>query len=243
MPVNRTAVVPNGIDPLRLVVGNRQNLRVGLGIQKHDVVLAIIGSLIRRKGHDVLIEALGQIGDIEPAIHLLVVGDGPERTKLKSMKSNLRVHFLGECADVGAILRDAVDILVVPSRQEAFGLVISEAGFFGIPAIGTDVGGIPEIVRAGETGLLTPPEDAAGLADAIVRLATNVELRRRMGEAARLHVKSHFLVFDAVRNIERNYEHLIFRRRSELSDVWNSARPYWRLVRCLAAETVRKVIT
>src|SRR6202000_943849 len=90
--------------------------------------------------------------------HLLVVGDGPQRSEFEALAAGLPVHFLGHRTDLGAILRDAVDFLVAPSRQEAFGRVIMEAAFAGRPAIGANVDGIPEAILDQATGILVPPE-------------------------------------------------------------------------------------
>lgn len=232
---SKVSVIPNGVDPVRLATGDRRTLRAELGIGAGDVVVAIVGSLIPRKGHDILLAALHQIDRTKSKIQVLVVGDGPDRAQLQIAAAGLPVHFLGVCNDVGAIFRDAVDIVVVPSRQEAFGLVIAEAALFGVPAIGARTGGIPDIIRADETGVLIPPGDAERLARAITQLATNASLRYNMGDAARQYVTANFSIEQTVRRLERSYDNTI---EHHAKDGWLRGvawRPYWRLARTLTS--------
>ena len=100
-------------------------------------------------------------------------------------------------------------IVVVPSRGEGFGMVALEAAERGRAAIVTDVGGLPEIVEDGATGLVVPPEDAAALAAAIVALARDHERVRRFGEAARARALSHFSAGAAADGVEAVYRRLL----------------------------------
>jgi glycosyltransferase involved in cell wall biosynthesis len=122
-----------------------------------------------------------------------------------------RVHFLGERPDPGAIYRDASDIAVLASRDEAFGLSPLEAAMLGVPAVGSRVGGIPEVVQEGVTGLLVPPEDPAALAAALRTLATDSDLRRRLGSAARARAFSRFTVEQNAAAFHSVYEELLAR--------------------------------
>ena len=162
MEAGRIAVVYNGFDADTLLRGDAKGLRAQFGIPADAVVGAVAGRLVHHKGHDILFQAM-KSGAVRP-FPLLIVGDGPDRAAYEKEATGLPVHFLGYRSDLGAILRDAADFLVAPSRQEAFGRVIVEAGFAGIPAIGTRVEGIPEAIEENVTGLLVPPEapDALG---------------------------------------------------------------------------------
>lgn len=184
MKPDRIAVVYNGFDFEALMRGDARGLRAELGIPPDAVVGVIAGSLIHRKGHDILFSAM-KTGAVRP-FPLLVVGDGPERAAYEKEAAGLPVHFLGHRNDLGAVLRDAADFLVAPSRQEAFGRVIIEAGCAGIPAIGTRVDGIPEAIQEGVTGLLVPPEMPTALGAAVTQLLDDEPLRRRMGLAAKI---------------------------------------------------------
>ena len=191
MDPDRIKVVPNGFDEKTLMQGNATALRSALNIPANAIVGVIAGSLIRRKGHDILFDAMKRMPPGRP-FHLLVMGDGPDRSVLEREAAGLPVHFLGRRTDPGAVLRDAADFLVAPSRQEAFGRVIMEAAFAGIPAIGTNVDGIPEAILDQATGILVPAEDPAALADALTRLVADDVTRKRMGQAAQARARQQF---------------------------------------------------
>jgi glycosyltransferase involved in cell wall biosynthesis len=126
-----------------------------------------------------------------PDVHLLVVGDGPERADLAARAAAAapgRVQFAGTLPGPDAALA-AADLLVLPSRTEGMPGVLIEAGLAGVAAVATDVGGVGQIVRDGETGVLVPPGDVAALADGVGRaLARGHEL----GAAARRRCLSEF---------------------------------------------------
>ncbi|MFZ1989575.1 MAG: glycosyltransferase family 4 protein [Alphaproteobacteria bacterium] len=201
---DRVDVVPNGFDFETLGAGDRKSLRAELGIPGDAVVAAIIGSLIHLKGHDILFNALRRMV-LPPNFHLLVLGDGPERARIESEAEGLPVHFLGYRSDVGAILRDNVDFIVVPSRAEAFGRVIIEAGAFGVPAIGTRVGGISEAIADNLTGLIVPPEAPGDLALAISRMIESRSLRTDLGAAAKVRATTFEINTSAARMLT-NYQ-------------------------------------
>jgi hypothetical protein len=191
MAPDRISVIHNGFDEAKLLQGRAENLRAELSIPPDSVVGAMAGSLLRLKGHDILFEAMRLLPEPPP---ILVIGDGPERKTLETLAAGLPVHFLGHRAELGAILRDAADFLVAPSRQEAFGRVIIEAAFAGIPAIGADIEGIPEAISDDVTGLLVPPESPKALAGAISHLIADQNLRTRLGQAARQRAKAQFSI-------------------------------------------------
>src|SRR5204863_7471061 len=129
-------------------------------------------------------------------ITLLVAGDGDERERVERRARELalpadRVRFLGFRRDVPRLLA-ASDFFVLPSRTEGLPLCLLEAMAQGLPAIATPVGGVPEVIEEGITGLLTPVEDPAALAEAIRRLAAEPALRARMGAAAQRRAAEEF---------------------------------------------------
>lgn len=161
-----------------------------------------VGSLVERKGVTHLVEAVRHLPP-GVAAHLTVVGDGPERARLEAQitRNGLadRVTLRGRVS--GAELRDAyagADVLVLPSivdargDTEGLGVVLLEAMAHGVPVIGSDLGGITDIIVDGETGVLVPPGDPAVLAAALSRLATDRALSMRLGEAGRQHVRALF---------------------------------------------------
>jgi glycosyltransferase involved in cell wall biosynthesis len=198
MPIERLRVVYNGVDPDRLEAGDATALRAQLGIDAEEIVSTVVGSLIDRKGHDVVLSAMGELQRSPRRHRLLIVGSGPERPALEARARELgidkTVHFLGERRDVGAILRDATDIAVSAARAEAFPLNVLEAAFCGRPVVASAIAPHAEAVIDGETGLLVPENDTLALVRAVERLAGDAELRRRYGEAAARRVREHFLV-------------------------------------------------
>jgi glycosyltransferase involved in cell wall biosynthesis len=164
--------------------------------------ILFVGRLVERKGVTHLIEAVRRLpSDVRP--HLTIIGDGPERASLEAQitRDGLggRMTVRGRVSE--AALRDAYaasDVLVLPSildargDTEGLGVVLMEALSYGVPVIGSDLGGITDIVRDGETGLLVPPGDPAALAAAVERLARDGGLRARLGEAGREYVATAF---------------------------------------------------
>ncbi len=150
--------------------------------------LLSLGRVVREKGFDLAIRALALL---PPATRLMLAGDGPALPALQTLAAELgvadRVDFRGwvHPDDVPALI-NAADIVLMPSRwREPFGLVAVQAGQMARPLVATRVGGLPEIVRDGETGLLVPPEDPAALAAAVRRLQADPALAARLGAAAR----------------------------------------------------------
>jgi glycosyltransferase involved in cell wall biosynthesis len=151
-------------------------------------ILLAVCRLEPQKGVDVAIEALTQV----PNARLVVLGEGPERTKLEALARDLgvRVSLPGRVPDVAAWLQRA-DVLVHPVRWEGFGLALLEAMLASLPVVATAVSSIPEIVTDGETGLLVPPDDPGALAGAINRV---LEDPGTFGERGYARARSEFSV-------------------------------------------------
>ena len=200
-------VIYNGIDVSRIAPSSK-DLRAVLGIPPGAVVVASAGSLIRRKGYDVLIRAFARIDAVAPP-HLLIAGGGEELAALESLAADLgvrdRVHFVGQTSDMASVYQ-AADVFALASRAEAFGLVFAEAGHFGLPVCATAVGGVPEVVLDGVTGLLVSPDDVVVLADALTRLVADEQLRRRLGDAGRERVRAVFSLQEMVRGFMALYD-------------------------------------
>jgi glycosyltransferase involved in cell wall biosynthesis len=157
--------------------------------------LVYVGRLTAIKGLRVLIEAFLEARKVNPHIKLTLVGDGPDRELLErlSAPADDRISFRGALsqAEVAEELRNA-DIFVLPSFAEGVPVVLMEAMASGLPVICTSVGGVPELVAQGESGLLVPPGDVHSLVDAIVELSTDASARQRMGMAGRNTVLADF---------------------------------------------------
>ncbi len=170
--------------------------------------LVCVGRLIPIKGHVVLLRALARARQEVPGIVLDVAGRGPLAPALARYARELgieeAVRFLGFVSPIEAAFEDAA-IVVVPSLGEGFGMVALEAMERGRPVIASAVGGLPEIVADGETGLVVPPADVGALADAIVALAGDLPRAAEMGAAGRVRALAEFTPERCVELIEGLY--------------------------------------
>ena len=207
VPADRLRVIYNGINSGRLdrTAGGFRN---SCNIPDGAIVITTAGSLIARKGHDLLLQAFHPIARDNPQIHLAIMGCGPEEIVLRQMSSDLgiadRVHFLGQVDNVSAIYAES-DIFALASRNDSFGLVLAEAGYFELPCVSTKVGGIPEVVEDNLTGLLVESENVPALSEALTLLIYNAPLRKRLGSAARIRVESVFSLEKMVGQFEELY--------------------------------------
>ncbi|WP_438027733.1 glycosyltransferase family 4 protein [Sorangium sp. So ce233] len=162
------------------------------------------------KGHDVLLRALARLRDRGVVVTVLIVGDGDERDRIHGLARELGIHgkearFLGFRKDVPDLLA-AADFFVLPSRDEGLPLAVLEAMARRLPVVVTPVGGVPEVVRNEQHGLLVPVDAPDALADAIERLARDPALGRRLGEAGHVRVRDDF----SFEKMTRKYEQLYF---------------------------------
>lgn len=189
-PMDRLVLVENGTDC--------DALRPDLPAQRAGPVrIGIVGQVMERKGHDILVEALGALVARGRNVQLVIVGErkGAFADTLKARIDHLglasRVTWTGVIEDKPSIYRQ-FDILAVPSRSDAFPNVAIEAGAAGLPVVGSRAGGLESAVVDGETGLLVAPGAAGPLADALHRLVADAEMRAAMGAAARLRVERRY---------------------------------------------------
>ena len=207
VPREKIRVVRIGIpEPAR---GKSAGIRETLGIPKEDFLCVMIGSLEGRKGHARAFDALVALPG---SVKLLVVGAGEEeralRAKVASLGLERRVHFLGYRADVDALLSEC-DALVLPSTLEATPYVIIEAMASGLPVVASNVYGIPEIVRDGETGILVDSGARDDIVRAIVSLARDRDRGARMGRAARKRYEEMFRIDRCVEETQAVYRDLL----------------------------------
>jgi len=170
------------------------------------VIVGCIARLEAGKGQATLIRAVTRA----PGFSVVLVGDGEDRADLtaqaESAGVSARVHFTGwvEVEEARSLL-GSFDVCVLPSRQEGFPLVVLEGMMAELPVVATPVGGVPEAVVPGETGILVPVGDDAALADALSALAGDADLRARMGRAGRRRAVEHFSAATMARAYERLY--------------------------------------
>lgn len=209
---DRVSLVRSAVEPPGGLPGpaGRAAARARHGIAD-EVAVGVVAALERRKGHDVLLRALASLGDHRPAIRCLACGDGSQRAALEQLARELgladRVRFLGEQRQVADVLA-ALDVFVLPSRHEGLGVAVLEAMAMALPVVASAVGGLPEAVLHGTTGLLVPPEDPAALARAIGELATDRERAQAMGAAGRERVLAEFSMEHMAERYEALYERL-----------------------------------
>ena len=193
--LERCRVVYNGIDlPAPSGKEERNRARRALGLAEDETAVGTVGHFAPLKGYEDLLRAIPPIKEKVPAARFLITGGAlypayrDYRRHLEESARELgvadRIVFTGEREDPGEILA-ALDIFVLPSRSEGFGRANLEAMAAGLPVVSTRVGGIPEVVIDGETGILVPPNRPEALAEAITALAEDPALRKRLGAAGR----------------------------------------------------------
>ena len=175
-------------------------------------VIGIVGRLSREKGHRYLIAAMPEILAYAPDTQLMIVGSGPAefdlREQVRALSLTKSVTFAGYKQNVyGELAR--LDMLFVPSLSEAFPIVILEGMAMGLPVVGTRVGGIPEIIVDGETGILVRSRDASGLAQAFKYLLSHPEAGWSMGQRGREKALSDFHPSHFIAAHERLYERAV----------------------------------
>jgi glycosyltransferase involved in cell wall biosynthesis len=189
LPADKVVTVHNGIADTPALPG-RPKAGTGQG-----VTFITTGRLALVKNHSLLLRAFGLVVRSDPRARLVIVGDGPEREALAALTQGLElgsaVSFLGFRTDVRQQLAQA-DVFVLTSRYEGISIALLEAMQTGLPAVTTRVGGLPEMIVDGVTGLLVEPDDAEGIAAAMLRLAASPELRSQMGQRGRALQASQF---------------------------------------------------
>jgi len=216
IPPNKCEVVYYGIDIRNTFsfAGSEMGIRNEFGISENTLLIGTVARLAPQKGHKYLIHAAPKIRRKISNFHILFVGhdDRSIRMALEGEVKRLGVDdlvtFAGFRDDISNII-SSIDLFVLPSLWEGFGLVLLEAMQAGKPTVATNVGPIPEVVINGETGLLVPPENAEELAEAIVRLAEDRDLACRMGEAGKKRLEDHFSLKGMLEQIEAIYEEVL----------------------------------
>jgi glycosyltransferase involved in cell wall biosynthesis len=213
---DRLRVLYSGLDLSRVPVqADGRGIRSRFGIPPDAPLLGTVANLFPRKGYEVMLRALPEILSASPDAHYLIVGSGEaayERA-LRALATDLgvegRVHFAGFQESVFPVLA-AVDVYVHPAVMEGFGIAVLEAMAMGKPVVATSTGGLPEIVRDGETGLLVPPGDSEALGRAASALLRGDPSRRRaLGLAGRARVESCFTVDAMMGNLVEGYAALL----------------------------------
>ena len=212
LPAEKVKVIHNGLDLDRHGAPPDEGLRRSLGLERRGPVVGVVANFIHYKGHQFFLDAWAAAAKKFPESVALLVGDGPLRqefeARVHAMGLGPSVRFLGTHQDVPALVT-LMDLVVHPSLEEGFSNAILEAMAAGKPVVATAVGGNPEAVIPGKTGLLVPPGDSQALADAMLWLLAHPGEAVRFGEAGRLRVAERFEVSAMVRQYEAVYERLV----------------------------------
>jgi glycosyltransferase involved in cell wall biosynthesis len=193
----------------------RGTLRRELGIAPDTPLVGVVGRLSRIKNHQLFLDAAARIAAAHPEVLFLVVGDGERRSALESHARRLnlarQVLFTGWRTDLPSVYAD-VDVLALSSDNEGTPLVLIEAMAAGCPMVATGVGGVPDLIDDGVSGLLVPPRQPSQLADAIVRMLQDRALSATLAARAQATARARFGVERLAADMDALYRRLVAER-------------------------------
>lgn len=214
----KTCLIYNAVAPPDHLLNDhsKKQMRASLGFDAEAIVIGVVASLTANKGHGILLTVFKEVSRSYPSIRLLIVCDGPLRKQLematRQMMLDQAVVFTGIRQDVFSLLQTS-DILVLPSQdREGLGVALIEAMAVGLPVIGTDLGGIPEVIEDGENGFLVSPGSSGQLAEALKKLVNDQTLRTCMGLRGRQMYEEKYTLPLMIRQIEILYDHFLERK-------------------------------
>ena len=193
----RVTLIPSGVDTQRFRpdAAARERLRAAFALPSGALVVGVVAQLIERKRHSWLFALLPELVWEWPALRVLCFGRGPLehrlRAELDERGLGTQVVLAGYRADLPALV-PGLDLLVHPAEREGLGLALLEGASAGVPVVACAVGGVPDVVVDGETGVLVPRDDAGAMVRALRALLASPDERRRLGTAARQHVERRF---------------------------------------------------
>lgn len=208
LPRRKVRIIHNGVDPSRFDAEAEPETTSGLGLREDDLVVGIVAALRPEKDHETFLRAAALVAAADPRARFLIVGDGLRRPALEDLADRLgiaeRAVFTGARSDVASLL-GVIDVFVLSSFTiECFPMALLEAMASSRPAVCTAVGGVPELLKHGVTGLLVPPRDPGALAQGLTRLLADDEERHAFGAAARARVEAEFSLARSVEEAQRN---------------------------------------
>ncbi len=216
------------VDPFLQSQEHRAQVRAELGFRDDDIVIGKIARLFHLKGHEYVLQAAPQVVKANPQVKFLFVGDGLLRGELEREVERLglqgHVKFAGlvHPARIPEML-SAMDLLVHASLREGLARALPQALLSGKPAISFDVNGAREVVKTEKTGFLVPPKDWQALADAMIRLSQDEQLRQQLGAQGRENCRIRFDHHYMTARIREQYEELLKRTNSPERDGPKSA--------------------
>lgn len=210
----KVVTIENGVDVHRFEnqEENGQKVRMEFGIDPDAIVIGIVGRLKPQKDHATFLEAAREILDRYPFARFLIVGDGPLRSELEAQADKLGLYpatiFTGMRTDIPAVL-SVLDVFVLSSRWEGLPNAVLEAMAAARPVVATAVDGVRGVITSNENGLLVPSGDSKALAESCLQLASDVELRQRLGQAGYQYVVEHHSLTNMVDRYAECYSSLL----------------------------------
>jgi|LSQX01.3.fsa_nt_gb glycosyltransferase involved in cell wall biosynthesis len=213
VPEHRIELIYNGVKPLNLNSEEKNQLvKANMGIEENEVVVGIVARLEEIKGHKYFIKAAHKVLKENPSVKFIIVGSGSLEDDLKKLTSELginnKVIFTGHLEDTTDIV-NIMDINVLSSLSEALSLSLIEAMSLGKPCITTKTGGNPEVITGGLSGMLVSVKDEEALANSMLNLINNKDLREVMGKKGKEVMLDKFTVKGMTKKIENLYRNLI----------------------------------
>ena len=241
--VGRWQVIYNGVDTSAAFTHHRNGFYQTLGIREDEPVVGLIGRLVPAKAPEIFVQAVVQAAREVPSLKALIVGDGPLRQLVEEQVHRLgldgRVICTGTRQDVPQLLQ-GMSALVFSSEREGLSMAMLEAMAAGVPVVATRVGGTPELIESGVSGILVPPQQPHVLADRLVELLRQPEQAQAIGRAARARVEQHFSLHRMVKQHEELYTRLGQATRDKGQEGTRDKRQETRLlspVPCLLSQT------
>jgi glycosyltransferase involved in cell wall biosynthesis len=195
LATDKLRIIPYGADLSAVEKVSAQEaagFRRELGFRPDEILIGSVGRLVEQKDYPTQIQAFAKAASQVPGLRMVLAGAGPLEAELRQMVHELkvadRVSFIGHCEQVPTLLR-CLDIFVLASKFEPFGVALLEAKAAGVAIVATRVNEIPEILSDGESGLLAPAEDPASMARLFVSLALDAGMRTRLGKQAQAEAR------------------------------------------------------
>jgi sugar transferase (PEP-CTERM/EpsH1 system associated) len=199
----------NGVDSHVFNPELSSTIRSELNILNQDIIIGSVGRLVSVKNYPSLIKAFSQVYKNNAHTHLVLAGDGHERSALEQLTDQLnlkdRIHFLGSRDDIPNVM-NGFDLFVLPSFSEGLSNTLLEAMSCGVPVIASHVGGNPEIVKTDVSGFLYPSDDVNALAERLSTLCNSPGHIKKLSALARKHIVNNYSLMSMVNNYETVYE-------------------------------------
>jgi glycosyltransferase involved in cell wall biosynthesis len=214
-PEDRVISIPTGVERKFFEVKRNKDMAVKYGLSKDSPIITNVGILRSVKGHEITLQAVKSVIKGVPEAKFLIVGDGPARERLENLVDELSIReyviFTGFVRSIPEIYSFS-DVIVLSSWSEGLPQSLIQAMAAGVPVVATAVGGVPEVVIHGQTGILVEAGDSHGLAEGIIKLLKDPELCKRLTEKAKQHVMDKYTIDHMIEKIEALYLELLKRK-------------------------------